>query len=447
MGNQQRFVQTSLQSKLSALNAVNAAGKSAFTLCAHACATAWAVCAKDVAVCATAWACYAKAVAGCATALTLATCLWGNLALAQDSSYEMGDKGSSIESSAQKLKVSDKAAKAFDKGIKLSLMMLPSRYADALVWLNEAQKLEHPYASVAILFTNALANRQNYEYEKYADQITKLLDSDDPQGITLAVFTTIEATDYLKHHDAKLLLNALNKALAKSYVPAWYVKGLTLIKIGYAQVGFDDIKQAADSGYAVAQYHLAFLILSGKLSMDKMYAFNLLQSALKAGHLGAYRELGYCFEHGVGTRIDSAQALELYHKGFSYGDISAAASYGLLMLKQDQPEYIESFNALSFAYNNGVKEVANALGTLYIKGLGVMMDQEHGFKLIKLAADHNDMLAMSNLISCYKNGTGTPKDLNQARLYEERLNKLLELDAQKAAKQASQAKQRTDNSK
>lgn len=383
--------------------------------------------------------------------------LWSSPACAGFSNEDVGYKvGDPFMLAFHDLNVSLEATQAFDEGVKLSLMMLPSRYADALALLNEAKNLNHPYAPLAILFTNALANRQNYEYEKYSDQINELLEGEDPLGSTLAVFTTIEATDYLKHHDAQPLLDALNKALAKHYIPAWYVKGLTLIKIGYSQVGFDEIKQAADSGYAVAQYHLAFLILSGHLSMDKMYAFNLLQSAVKAGHLGAYRELGYCFEHGIGTRIDKAQAIELYRKGFSYGDISAAASYGLLLLKNPEPNYIESFNALSFAYNNGVNEVANALGILYIKGLGVMMDQAHGFKLIKFAADHNDMLAISNVISCYKNGTGTPKDLNQAHLYEQRLKKLLAQEAQQAAstqggknaqdqQQSDQANTRTDH--
>lgn len=320
--------------------------------------------------------------------------------------------------------VGHQAEKYFIDGFRLSLMMMPSRYNDALYKLDQAKKFGHPYASVAILFTNALAKRQRYVYDDYAQELNLMLEGSEPLGITLAALTIIEATDFLKHNDARIVLDALNRALAQHYVPSWYVKGLLLIKLGRHSTGIDEIKQASDLEYAVAQYHMAFLILSGHLKMDKVYAFDLLQKAMKGGHWAAYRELGVCYERGIGTRIDLERAIEMYRQGYSHGDIIAAASYGLLLLQQKQPNYLESFNALSFAYNNGVKEVANALGTLYLRGLGVMMDQKQGFELIKTAADRNDILAINNLIVCYQNGTGTKVDLAKAQQYQNLLHKL-----------------------
>lgn len=319
--------------------------------------------------------------------------------------------------------VGHQAETYFIDGLKLSLMMMPARYNDALYKLDQAKKFGHPYASVAILFTNALANQQRYIYDDYAQELNLMLEGSEPLGISLAALTIIEATDFLKHHDARIVLSALNRALAQNYVPAWYVKGLLLIKLGISSTGIDEIKQASDLEYAVAQYHMAFLILSGHIKMDKVYAFDLLKKAMQGGHLAAYRELGVCYEKGIGTRIDIERAIEMYRLGYMHGDIIAAASYGLLILQQNHPNYLESFNALSFAYNNGVKEVANALGTLYLRGLGVMMDQKYGFELIKEAADRNDILALNNLIVCYQNGTGTKVDLAKAQQYQNLLHK------------------------
>lgn len=323
------------------------------------------------------------------------------------------------------LNVSRQAALTFNEGIKLSLMMLPTRYNDALLKLNQAKELGHPYASIGILLTNALANHYIYNFKDYSNMLLDVLEGEDPLGVTLAAFTIIEATDFLKYNDGKPLLVALNRALAQNYVPAWYVKGLVLIKLGYLSTGVDEIKQAADLNYVIAQYHMAFLILSGHLKMDKAYAFSLLEKALAGGHLSAYREIGLCYELGLGTTSNINKALDMYYQGFKYGDISAAASYGLLMLRQPNTNYIECFNALSFAYNNGVSEVANALGTLYLKGLGVKMNQSYGFELIKEAADSNDPLAINNLILCYQNGHGTTRDLSKAALYKTRLHALL----------------------
>lgn len=356
--------------------------------------------------------------------LMLSAMLAGGVAMAQTSTEVEGKAGDSFMLMYHDVNVSVDAASDFNEGLKLSLMLLPSRYADALALLNSAKLLNHPYAPLAILVTTALANHQNYEFKQYSEQIMPILNGEDPLGIVLAAFTLIEATDYLKYNNARPVIEALNKALAQSYVPAWYVKGLLLIKLGYSSTGVDEIKQAADLGYAVAQYHLSYMILSGHIKMDKRYAFSLLQKALNAGHFAAYRELGYCYEHGLGTKVDVALALEMYRQGFNHGDVSAAASYGLLMLQQDRPNYVDSFNALSFAYNNDIKNVANALGTLYIKGLGVMMNQERGFALIKQAADNHDILAINNVIACYRNGTGTRVDLKQAQHYEALLHQL-----------------------
>lgn len=324
------------------------------------------------------------------------------------------------------LKVSDDAAKAFGDGLQLSLMMLPSRAKEALYLLDKANSLGHPYAPLAILFTNAISLRQNYEFSAYKEMLLNYLQGEEPLGSTIAAFTIIEATNYLRHYDPTLLLSCLNRSISKSYVPAWYVKGLLLIKIGRFDDGIEQIKKAASLGYAIAQYHLAFLALSNELNMDMTEAFSLLQQALKAGHLGAFRELGYCFEHGIGTHYNLYEAIRLYEQGFHHGDIAAAASYGLLSLQLPNPDYNMCFMALSYAYNNGAPDVANALGTLYLKGLGVKQDQVKGFELIKQAADKGLLVAIKNVIICYENGSGTPKDLGRAADYREKLQLMLE---------------------
>lgn len=318
----------------------------------------------------------------------------------------------------------EQAKQLFEEGLKLSLMIMPARAKEALYLLDRAQKLGHPYAPLAILFTNALSLHQNYEFSEYKDILMAYLSGDEPLGIAIAAFTAIEATNYLRHYDPITVMSALNRAIGKNYVPAYYVKGLLMFKLGRFEEGVEQMKKAADLGYAIAQYHLAFLALSGEVEMDMTKAFAMLRSALKAGHYKAFRELGYCFEKGIGTHFDYYEAIRLYEQGFLHGDISAAASYGLLGLQQPNPDYVACFNALAFAYNNGVVDVANALGTLYLKGLGVTQNQEKGFKLIKLAADRGFELAIKNVIICYEHGTGTPKDMAKATEYRDKLDKI-----------------------
>jgi len=61
----------------------------------------------------------------------------------------------------------------------------------------------------------------------------------------------------------------------------------------------------------------------------------------------------------------------------------------------------------------GITPSASALGLLYFNGTGVVKDENEGVRLIKFAADNNDVIAQSNLAEYYR----SKGDENNAIVY------------------------------
>lgn len=150
----------------------------------------------------------------------------------------------------------------------------------------------------------------------------------------------------------------------------------------------------------------------------------MLESSVKDGDLNALQDLAYCYEKGFGVEQDLEHALKLYKKSMEYGDAGAALALARLQLMDEQPDYVEAFVALNFAYNNNKPEAANALGYLYMSGLGVKQDKSLGFALMEQAAKAGDITAIENMISCYTYGNGVTPNPDKVDFYQEQLRNL-----------------------
>lgn len=107
----------------------------------------------------------------------------------------------------------------------------------------------------------------------------------------------------------------------------------------YSMDAFKIVKKLVAAGYPDAMFYMADCYGTGRLGLeiDPKEAFNLYQSAAKAGHgPSAYRAAVCCEmgpEGGGGTKKDLLKAFMWYKKAAMLGDTPAMYKMGMVMLK------------------------------------------------------------------------------------------------------------------
>ena len=113
---------------------------------------------------------------------------------------------------------------------------------------------------------------------------------------------------------------------------------------------------------------------------DYIQAANQFLMAAKMGHKEAQYYIAYCYQHGLGVKLDEAESVKWYIQAANQGDIDAQ-------------------------YN---------LGNCYENGIGVIQDWIEAIKWYKKAADSGDSYAQYKLGKCYNNGIGVPRNMQEA---------------------------------
>ncbi len=81
-----------------------------------------------------------------------------------------------------------------------------------------------------------------------------------------------------------------------------------------------------------AAYALGNMLLSGDaIGQDPARALELYQQAAQAGHMGALRQVGRCYQKGKGCQKDEAKAFDCFRRSAEGGDGPAAVSLGVLL--------------------------------------------------------------------------------------------------------------------
>lgn len=373
--------------------------------------------------------------AACAFAIGLGLCGFG-LCGAQSVEARLNFNHAAYMCTNPSSEISKEAAQDFNDGWFLVASNFRSRWGEALELLEKAREAKHPYARIALLYLRAKILDQNFPYAENQFDLIPVLVGDDPVGITISAMVIALSTDFLSKTPQNIdrLLQALDRAIAAGYVPAYYVKGRIFMMLNRPEAGLDLILRSANKGNAIAKHHIAALTIHGLLDLTPNQAFDMLSSAVNDGDYGSLQDLAYCYEKGFGTNQNLKKAIELYKLGMQKGDAGAAMSLARLQLASEQPNYVDAFVALNFAYRNNKLEAANALGYLYMTGLGVKQNKAKGLKLIEKAANAGDITALENLIACYTFGNGVEPDPDRVLQYQKRLH---ELNANQVAVQSS----------
>ncbi|RIA82401.1 kinase-like domain-containing protein [Glomus cerebriforme] len=96
-----------------------------------------------------------------------------------------------------------------------------------------------------------------------------------------------------------------------------------------------------------------FNLLGIEIIVNNYRAFDLFQEAANLKNAFGINNLGYCYRHGIGTKVDEQKAFELYQKAADLGN----------------------------------KSGINNLGNCYLYGIGTDIDDEKAFELYQKAAN------------------------------------------------------------
>ncbi|KAF9183753.1 hypothetical protein BGZ51_003815 [Haplosporangium sp. Z 767] len=174
------------------------------------------------------------------------------------------------------------------------------------------------------------------------------------------------------------------------------------------------LRKLATGGHAESQHYLAECFASGfargKPDFDK--AFPLWVQASKHGHPDAAYRTGRCYDEGLGTRKDSARAVQFYRKAASanhpgamwrlgvvtlYGELglSPAPRDGVKWLKRSAqaatPEFPFSLYELAQLHERGIENI-------------VFVDPEYSVSLYSQAAELGHAASAFRLGECWEYG-------------------------------------------
>lgn len=120
-------------------------------------------------------------------------------------------------------------------------------------------------------------------------------------------------------------------------------------------------------------------------------AVPILKQAAELGSAESQYNLGYCYQVGIGIERNNEKALEWFSKSAEQG-------------------YNDALYQLMMAYGSGNN--------------GVGQDFNKAFSYALRCAKNGDETCMFNLISCYKDGTGTERDISKMLEWAIRLGKI-----------------------
>ncbi len=182
---------------------------------------------------------------------------------------------------------------------------------------------------------------------------------------------------------------------------------------------------ASDKGNGAAQANLANLYRLGQgVERNGDTAFQLALKSSKLNFGAGWNMLGLLYRDGLGVRQDSAKAIESFKTAVSpsvkfpafiaYSNLGAMYSNGMGVAIDTQ----EAVRWLEFGVKINQIESVNLLSTiLAVGGKSVPADPSRAFSLAKQAYDKGSAEAANTLGWLYRDGVGTPKNLQLAVQY------------------------------
>ena len=173
---------------------------------------------------------------------------------------------------------------------------------------------------------------------------------------------------------------------------------------------FQEVRAAAETGDADAQFELGIYCVSGLCGMkNREAAEKWFRKAADQGHIAAR---AMCFSEGYGVKKDIAKAVELARQAAETGDVWSQLCLGILYAADDNQQSLHWFRKAA-EQGNGWAQVLLGLAYLGIP-MKVPEDPEQAFFWLKKAAEQGNAMGQMLLGGCYISGTGVPKDREKA---------------------------------
>lgn len=169
-------------------------------------------------------------------------------------------------------------------------------------------------------------------------------------------------------------------------------------------------------------------------------ALQLYQQAAQEGNVSAENNLGYLYDHGLGTAQDYGQAVKHYRVAAEAGNAAAQNNLGRLYNKGlgVGKDTQESFRWHSKAALQGDPEGEYWVGYDYALGHGVKGDMSKAADWMKQSAKAGYAPAQDGLAMLYKEGLGVKQDAAQSKEWNQKAEAQKASEAQ-AAKDAKAA--------
>lgn len=155
---------------------------------------------------------------------------------------------------------------------------------------------------------------------------------------------------------------------------------------------FDRQVKLAESGDAVAMYHVGLCYLHGKdgIPKDEVKAFHWFRRSAEAGGASGMMCLGTAYQFGQGVEADGGQAVRWYTRSFEAGCSGSASHLGLLYLhgaKGVEKDPDKAVRWFARAADAGESSGATSLARMYLGGVDVRRDPVAAEKWVLRAAE------------------------------------------------------------
>ena len=184
----------------------------------------------------------------------------------------------------------------------------------------------------------------------------------------------------------------------------------------------NDLRSAAHSGDADAQYRLGHKLRDGGGVVDHQEAIEWWSKAANQGHRDAQYNLGVLHAESNGG---TSRAIEWWKRAAEQGDARAQYNLGMAYAMEVGVAHdpITAVDWWTQAAGQGDPQAEYNLGVAYARGFGVDQDLEKAAAWWKKAAIHGDSQAQYRLGMAYANGSGVEKNYVEAYAWLEALSR------------------------
>jgi TPR repeat protein len=176
---------------------------------------------------------------------------------------------------------------------------------------------------------------------------------------------------------------------------------------------FEDLREKAKEGDAIAQYKIGYRLIEGKtVPKDLKEGCKWLEASAKASNPHAQLLLGDLYGRGEGVQKNYEIAVSWYQKAAKGRHPEALYKMGLLMIttRRDADSIATGEDYIRTAANSGSVNAQYELALLYSRGSDDFhVDGEESIRWLKKAAEKGHLTSLNLLGYLYANGTSDKK--------------------------------------